>query len=177
MRSIFTRARWIAAGLLLGSIAVLYAQEAQQINRPLAVTQGNVTISRGGVVSGGAVNRDYRTNTTVTTGGAATYTAAEVLTGLITRTVGVGGNVTDVFPTAANLVAAMPGVAAGSSFWLVLDLGASPNGTVTPNGASTGVTYAEGCAKALSTGDTISVLINITSSTAYRVVCVPGIDV
>jgi hypothetical protein len=161
-----------AAAFAALTIATLYAQEPQMFNRGVSVLQGNITASRGYVYSGGSPSRDYRTVSTESTAGAATYTAAQVLTGLIARTPGAGGNVTDVLPTAANLAAAIPGVAAGHSFWLVVDMGASPGGTVTLNGASTGVTYAGGCATAQGTLDAMPVLITFTSATAYRATCI-----
>ena len=161
------RARWIALGLVIGTVVSLWAQEAQMINRPLNVTQGNVSISRGGVVSGGAVNRDYRVNTIIAGDAATTYTAAQVLTGDIKRT-GQQTSRIDVLPTAANLVAAMPGVQAGSSFWLIVQ---AYNGNLVLNGASTGVTYAGQCGETLATNDSFLVLITITSSGAYRANC------
>ena len=174
MRKLIRFRRSIAIGVLLaGAVAALYAQEAQQINRPLAVTQGNVSISRGVVVSGGGITRDYRTSSAVSTNGAATYTAAQVLSGLITRT-NTGGftAVTDVLPTAASLATAIPGVLAGGSIWLAVEM--STNGGVTLNGASTGVTYSSGCGVALDTNDGYAVLITFTSATAYRAVCLPA---
>ena len=168
-----TRTKMVVVGLaMLGSIVALYAQEAQQINRPLAVTQGNVSISRGAVVSGGAVNRDYRPVTTVTDVDAHTYTTAELLSGYILRVGTIASNnFTDVLPTAANLIAAIPGVLTGSSFTVWIDMGTTPYAAMTLNGASTGVTYGGSCATAVDTNDVTQLLINITSSTTYRVSC------
>lgn len=45
MRTIFTRARWIAAGLMLGAVAVLYAQEPARFERGIEVLRGNVLLS------------------------------------------------------------------------------------------------------------------------------------
>ena len=162
------RARWIALGLVIGTVVSLWAQEAQMINRPLNVTVGNVSISRGGVISGGAVNRDYRVNTTISGDTNTTYTAAQILTGDINR-IGPQSARTDSLPTAANLVAAMPGVQAGSSFWLLVQ---AYNGNVVLNGASTGVTYAGQCGETLASRDSHLVLITITSSGAYRATCI-----
>ena len=164
-------------GFTVASVVVgLIAQEAQVINRPLAVTQGHVTISRGVAISGGGVARDYRVNTAKSSATAVTFTAAEVLTGLITRG-GMIGAVTDVLPTAANLYAAMPGAQPGTSFWLVIDTSA-PTGTFALNGASSGVTYGEPCAAAVGTNENLTVLIVFTAITspAYRAVCVPGAE-
>lgn len=172
MRQIVTRARWLLIGVLLPlTILTLWAQEPKVEQRGINVLRGNVVIGSGVAVSGGGPSRDFRTNTSITTDGAVTYTAAQVLTGLIQRTMGPTGAATDVLPTAANLIAAMPGVTTGHSFWLLVDMGATPNATMTLNGASTGVTYSGGCATAQSTLDAMLVLINITSSTTYRAVC------
>lgn len=169
VRAFLLRARWLLLGLFLASTVItLWAQEPQQFNRGINVVQGNVTTSRGYVLSSSPL-RDVRTNTSIT-GGSATYTAAQILAGYITRSA-VNANATDIFPTAANLALAIPGVAAGHSFWLMIDTSA-PNATITLNGASTGVTYADGCGTAIGTNDAALVLINFTSATAYRVVCV-----
>lgn len=170
MRRYWTRGRAaLAAGLVLCAAAMLFAQEPQIFSRGINVIQGNVTVSRGSVFSGAGVIRDYRTASTVT-GGAATYTAAQVLTGIIARG-SVGADVTDAMPTAANLAAAIPGVIPGLSFTTLVDMGATPSGTTTLNGASTGVTYANGCATAIGTGDEMLLLINFTSASAYTVYC------
>lgn len=164
------RLRWVLAGLVLAvTVVTLWAQEPQQFNRGINVTQGNIVSSRGYIYSGGNVVRDFRTNTSIS-GASQTYTAAQVLSGYITRTV-VVSNSTDVLPTAASLAAAIPNVAAGHSFWLMVD-NTSPGATITVNGASTGVTYSDGCATAVSTSDAMLILINFTSATAYRAVCV-----
>lgn len=163
------RLRWVfGLGLLAVTIVTLWAQEPQQFNRGISVTQGNIVDSRGYILSGQNVLRDFRTNTTIN-GSSTTYTAAQVLSGYITRGA-VVANATDVMPTAALLAAAIPNVAAGHSFWVMLDT-VSPGATVTLNGASTGVTYSDGCATAVSTSDATLLLINFTSTTAYRVVC------
>lgn len=168
-RTFTDRLRWSLVGLVLAATVVtLWAQEPQQFNRGINVTQGNVTTSRGYIYSGGNVLRDFRTNTTIT-GISQTYTAATVLSGYITRG-NSNSNSTDVMPTAALLAAAIPNVQAGHSFFVMLDP-SSPGATITLNGASTGVTYGDGCATAISTGDAMLLLINFTSTTAYRVVC------
>lgn len=167
-----TRLRWIFGSVLLSlAVVTLWAQEPQNFTRGINVLQGNFIVSQGFIYSGARVLRDFRTATAESTGAAATYATASVLSGFILRTPGVGGNVTDVMPTAANLIAAMPGAVAGMSFFTIVDMGASPGGTVTLNGASTGVTYGSGCGTAISTGDVSLLLINITSATAYRVAC------
>lgn len=168
--STFTnRLRWVCAGLVLAlTIVTLWAQEPQMFNRGINVTQGNIIDSRGYILSGQNVLRDFRSNQSVT-GSGVTYSAAQVLSGYITRSA-VSSASTDVMPTAALLAAAIPNVQAGHSFFVMLDT-ASPGNTITLNGASTGVTYADGCATAISTSDAMLLMINFTSTTAYRVVC------
>jgi len=56
-----------------------------------------------------------RTPATLSTAGALTYTAAQVLGGLILRDPN-GGARADLLPTAAQIIAAMPSPVAGSSF-------------------------------------------------------------
>lgn len=169
MRALFLRLRWIALGTILAAtIATLWAQEAQISQRGFTAVRGNIIASTGTVYSGGGVVRDYRTNTSITTDAATTYTAAQVLTGLITRSV-AGAAVTDVLPTAANLIAAIPGAVTGMAFWVVVQ---SPSGNIILNGASTGVTYAGQCGLTLGSEDSQLVLITITSSGAYRANCI-----
>lgn len=75
---------------------------------------------------------------TVTTAGAVTYTAAQLLAGLILRDPNGAGR-SDVFPTAALLKAAVPGAAVGSSFSVVIRNTADAAETITMT-AGTGVT-------------------------------------
>ena len=75
---------------------------------------------------------------TITTGAAVTYSTAEVLGGLILRDPAGAGR-TDVTPTAAQLVAACPGVTAGSSMQFTIRNTADQNETITL-GNGTGVT-------------------------------------
>jgi hypothetical protein len=78
------------------------------------------------------------TVSTLTTAGALTYTAAQLLGGVILRDPNGAGR-SDVFPTAALLVAAMPGAKVGTTFevWLRNDADAAETITMT---AGTGVT-------------------------------------
>ncbi len=181
MSTQFRSLRWAALGLLLAITTVtLWAQEAAQFNRGVNVVQGNLVVSRGYSYSGGSPMRDFRTNTAVTrnnvSGGTSTagttYTAAEMLSGLIQRTVTDGAaSGTDILPTAANLIAAIPGASTGMTFTTIIDMTATPSFAATINGASTGVTYSGGCGTAISTSDVMLILINITSTTTYRAVC------
>lgn len=79
-----------------------------------------------------------RVPSTLSTAGALTYTAAQLLGGLILRDPSGAGR-SDVFPTAALLAAAIPGVAVGSSFDVVLRNTADAAETITMT-AGTGVT-------------------------------------
>ena len=174
-QSFHSRLRWACAGLVLAvTIVTLWAQEPQMSNRGINITQGNLITSRGYVYSGASPVRDFRTATADNTAAAATYTAAEVLAGLILRSPAGGANVTDVMPTAANLIAAMPGAITGMSFVTYLDAGATPEAAITLNGASTGVTYANGCSTAIGTADVMPLLITITGTATYRVTCING---
>lgn len=60
-----------------------------------------------------------RSATAITTAGAATWTAANLLSSLVLRNCS-GSSRTDTLPSAASLVAALPGVTAGQSFWVVV---------------------------------------------------------
>lgn len=75
---------------------------------------------------------------TLSTAGALTYTAAQILGGLILRDPNGAGR-SDVFPSAALLAAAIPGVAVGSSFMTLLRNTADAAETITMT-AGAGVT-------------------------------------
>lgn len=78
------------------------------------------------------------TPATINTAGAATLSTAQILGGLILRDP-AGSNRTDTTETAANLVAAVPGVAVGSSMFLLIRNTADAAETITVDGG-TGVT-------------------------------------
>ena len=99
--------------------AILFGTE-----RPASIAAGFGIRESGGQVQiknsgggwgsvGGGVG--FTTVTIEATAGAVTYTAAQLLGGLILRDP-AGGNRSDVTPTAALLIAALPGAAAGTSF-------------------------------------------------------------
>ena len=67
---------------------------------------------------------------TITTAGAATYTAAQVLGGLILRDPS-GASRSDVTPTAALIIAAIPGASAGDSFEFIVRNDADAAETIT----------------------------------------------
>lgn len=78
------------------------------------------------------------TVSTVTTAGAVTYTAAQLLGGLILRDPAGAGR-SDVTPTAALIIAALPGYAVGDSFEFTIRNDADAAETITLT-AGTGVT-------------------------------------
>lgn len=88
------------------------------------------------VVNGPAFSKV--TPTAVTTAGAVTYTAAQLLLGMILRDPN-GANRTDVTPTAAEIVAAIKRKKIGTTFRLVIRNTADAAETITMSGG-TGVT-------------------------------------
>lgn len=78
--------------------------------------------------------------TTITTAGVVTYTAAQLIGGLILRDTN-GADRSDVSPTAAQIVAALPGATNGQSFQFDLVNTADANESITLT-AGTGVTVA-----------------------------------
>lgn len=79
------------------------------------------------------------TVSTLTSAGAVTYTAAQLLGGLILRDPN-GGARTDVLPTSALLIAAIPGVAVGASFEFDLRNTADASETITVSAGAGGTT-------------------------------------
>lgn len=100
------------------------------------VTTGtNITVSSGLSTSGGNVENHTASAINAT----ATATAAQVATGYITSTSAAATAIT--LPTAANLLAALPGCKAGSSFELLVDNSAGANTvTVTASASITAAT-------------------------------------
>ena len=106
---------------------------------------------------------DVRASAAVSADSNQTYTAAQLLGGIVTRT-GITANRVDAVDTAANIVAAIPGAVVGTSFDFVVNNNDDAS-TVTVNGASTGITY-EGVATALAAGDAWLFKVFITNVTA-----------
>lgn len=79
------------------------------------------------------------TVSTLTTAGAVTYTAAQLLGGLVLRDPN-GSARTDVLPTAELLIAAIPGVAVGASFECDLRNTADASETITVSAGTGGTT-------------------------------------
>lgn len=88
----------------------------------------------------GVVNKVTVTNDA--TAGAVTYTAAQIKGGIITRDP-AGGNRTDVLPTAALLVAAIPGAAVGDSFDFVIKNTADMAETITVQSGAGGTDFGD----------------------------------
>lgn len=87
---------------------------------------------------GGRFAFPMRSITQITTAGAATYTAAQFLEGIIDRDPN-GAARTDTTPTAANLVADMPNAYVGASYWLIISNAGAATEDLTIS-AGTGVT-------------------------------------
>ncbi len=134
----------------------------------------NVGLRLGGKATGqvstnGALTTKT-TATTINTAGAVTLTAAQLLGGLILRDCNGAGRA-DVVPTAALMVAAVPGAVVGDSFRFIIrntSAGATTI-TLTPDGAATTIsgtaTIAQNNQK-----EFLLVLTNVTaSSEAYTV--------
>jgi len=92
---------------------------------------------KGSVVVDGNLNKKT-TVTTLTTAGAVTYTAAQLIGGLILRDPN-GGARSDVSPTAALIIAAIGGQKIGTSFEFTIRNTADAAETITVT-AGTGVT-------------------------------------
>lgn len=96
----------------------------------------------GGSAGGlGGVRKATVTN--ITTAGAETYTAAQILGGLITRDP-AAGNRTDTLPTAALLVAALPMAAVGDAFEFTVKNTADMAETVTVQAGDGGTLSGDG---------------------------------
>ena len=178
------RKRLLLLALGVGLLGViLYAQEPARFERGLNIIRGNIIVSTGGIRTGtdsilaGGTVRDTRTVTTITDKAAATYTAAQVLTGIIVSDTR-GTDRTDVLPTAALLVAALPSDQrrAGASFLLAVESSAPAGGALALNGAATGVTYGSNCGTSIPTNEGMIVLLTVTTATsgseAVRATCI-----
>lgn len=102
----------------------------------LTVTD-KLKLDAGKPIIGGTLAFPLTTVTTLTSGATVTYTAAQILGGLITDTISAGCAAT--LPAPAAIVAAIPGAVVGTSFDTVIKNTAASaiTITVTANGAST----------------------------------------
>ena len=116
-----------------------------------------------------SVNGAYgmTTVTTKTTAGAVTYTAAEILGGLIKRDPNGAGR-SDVTPTATLLIAAMPGAKVGDSFVFTIVNDADAAETITLT-AGTGVTLSGTMTIAQSNAKAFQVVITGVATPAATV--------
>jgi hypothetical protein len=92
----------------------------------------------------------FYTVDTEATAGAVTYTAANLLGGFINRDPNGAGR-TDILPTAALLVAAIPGVQVGSGFEFTIRNNADAAETITLNAGTGGTLSAAGQSTTTST--------------------------
>lgn len=143
------------------------------------VTAGTVTASKAVVVD---ANKDIATfrnvrgaliqhsipggaHAAVSTAGAGTYTAANLLTGKIVRDP-ASGNRVDTLDTAANLVAAIPGVAVGDEITVKVINDAAGANTVTIAAGSGGTFGSTNKTHVLAQNTSTMLIIRITNITA-----------
>jgi len=117
------------------------SQNGFQGYSPDAAANNSLTLSAQGtgvVINASSVPFFQLTTTTVSTAGAVTYTAAQLKTGMILRDPN-GAARADLFPTAANLLAAVPGAIVGTSFIVTIRNTADAAETITMT-TNTGLT-------------------------------------
>jgi hypothetical protein len=117
------------------------SQNGFQGYSPDAAANNSLTLSAQGtgvVINTSSVPFFQLTATTVSTAGAVTYTAAQLKTGMILRDPN-GAARADLFPTAANLLAAVPGAIVGTSFIVTIRNTADAAETITMT-TNTGLT-------------------------------------
>jgi len=127
---------------------------------------GGFTVGGAPLATSGGAMLDKATPTTDSTAAAITYTAAMLLTKLLLRDPNGAGR-SDVTPTAALLLAALPGAKVGSGFEFTIRNTADANETIT-------VTAGSGCTLSgtMTIGQNNSrrfrvVFTNVTNSPAY----------
>lgn len=112
-------------------------------------------------------NFTVSTVTTDATAGARTYTATEFVGGVIVRDC-AGSSRTDVGPTAAALVAAIPGAVVGTSFTLRVSNSSDAAETITMSAGTGGTTVGVMTIAQSNYKDFVVVLTNVTAdSEAY----------
>ncbi len=117
------------------------------------------------IINGAIVGKT--TVSTITTAGAATYTAAQLLGGFILRDPNGAGR-SDVTPTAALLVAAIPGCAVGQSFTFTIINTADAAETITVTAGSGGTVTGTATIAQSNNKSFLVVITNVTaSSEAY----------
>jgi hypothetical protein len=105
------------------------------------------------------------TVSTVTTASAVTYTAAQLLGGLILRDPNGAGR-SDILPTGALVAAAIPGVAAGHSFEFTIRNDADAAETITLT-AGTGASVTGGGTMTIAQNNMKTFRVVFTSASAY----------
>lgn len=120
-------------------------------------TDASLTVDVGIAVKTGLTN--------ITTAADVTYSAAQLLTGLITRDAN-GGARADLIDTAANLIAGIPALSKDGAVWscYLINSGASTL-TITTN---TGLTI-QNTGQTIATNESCILLLRRTSSTAVTV--------
>lgn len=141
--------------ITLNGTEVIYVLPVQANGRLAAETAQTTTAAIAGLAS--SFQNDSPTAITATTG--TTFTAAQLLTGLINRT-GPTANFTDTTDTAANIVAALGGVV-GQSFYI--DIKNATAFTETLAGG-TGITFSS--SSVILPNSIAEFLVTITSATA-----------
>lgn len=126
-----------AAGQIYGAtLAVTGAAEVGSLNSDgAAVFEAGVTTT--GITRTGSLIRAQGAPTSLATAGAATYTIAQLLTGIIVRDCAGAGR-TDVLPTAALLVAGISGCAVGDTIECLIINGSDAAETLTIDAGSGG---------------------------------------
>jgi hypothetical protein len=117
------------------------SQNGFQGYSPDASANASLTLSAQGtgvVLNTSSVTFFEMNPTTVSTAGAVTYTAAQLKTGLILRDPNGAGRA-DLFPTAADLLAAVPGAVVGTTFRVTIRNTADAAETITMT-TNTGLT-------------------------------------
>lgn len=130
-----------------------------------AVLSGGLAVAGGA----GARIREGMTVSDITTAGAATYTAAQVAGGIITRDPAGAGR-TDVMPDATDIIAAAAGNldTDGQTLLCYLINTADAAEAITLGGSPTGVTYAN-AGQTIAQNESAILLIRRTSATAVTV--------
>lgn len=131
----------------------------------------NISVLIGGKGTGRVVGLtrlvDFMTAATLSTASDQTYTVAHLLGGILLRDPN-GGARADTLPTAANLVAAIPGAVVGTAFEWTLRNTADQNETITVGAGSGGTLSGTATVAQNNTKRFLIVLTNITgSSEAY----------
>ena len=122
-------------------------------------TDGSLTAEVGIAVKTGL--------TDITTAGAVTYSAANLLTGLITRDCAGAGR-SDLIDTAANLIAGIPALSKDGAVWPCYLINTTAGGFAITITTNTGLTLAN-VGQTIAQNESCVLLLRRTSSTAVTV--------